>query len=180
MLVKESYADVIRGDRVVDELITVRPGDSLWAIIRKVRTPKFDVVLDLHDNIRSNIIGWFAGAKRIVRYRKAALARRLFVSWRFDSEQLKRHTLDRYFEALQHLDPKAGIQLSANPLVFLLFRRLSWAMRFSPRLYWERCVNSFQTQGFPFFVRPRSLESLKAIPLCLNLSCLISAAKNDP
>ncbi len=42
------------------------------------------------------------------------MARRLFVGWRLGSEALKQHTLDRYLEALNRLDPAQGVLLPAQ------------------------------------------------------------------
>jgi len=121
-LVKESYADVLRGEPSINEVLTLRRGESLLALVRRVRQAQFDTVLDLHANFRSRIVSWFSGAGRVVRYRKAVLARRLYVSWRLGSAELKQHTLDRYLEAVGRLDTQHRVLLTASPANILLIQ----------------------------------------------------------
>jgi heptosyltransferase-2 len=121
-LVKENYADVLKGESAIDAVLTVGRGESLLALVRRIRHEEFDTVLDLHANVRSQVVSLFSGAKRVVRYRKAAFARRLFVRWRLGSDELKRHTLDRYLEALGHLDTKQRVLLTGTPSNILLIQ----------------------------------------------------------
>jgi heptosyltransferase II len=121
-LVKDVYADILRSEQSIDEVLTLGKNESLFTLGRQIRHERFDAVLDLHANIRSRVICWFSGAKKIVRYHKAALARRLFVRWRFGSATLKEHTLDRYLEALSRLNPKPGLYLAAAPARILVIQ----------------------------------------------------------
>ncbi len=121
-LVKEAYADVLKGDSAINEVITLAPVDSVWQLAKRVRGGHFDTILDLHANVRSRIVCWMSGAANVIRYRKAALARRLFVSWRFGSDALKQHTLDRYWEALRRLDPTQGVLFDSEPSKILVIQ----------------------------------------------------------
>jgi len=121
-VVKDAYADVLRGETSINEVIVLAKGESLFALGRRIRHQRFDAVLDLHANIRSRVVSWFSGAARVVRYRKAALARRLFVGWRFGSAELQAHTLDRYLEAAGRLDPERGAPLTAAPSKILVIQ----------------------------------------------------------
>jgi len=122
VLVKDAYADVLRGESSINEVLTLGRGESIFAVCSRIRKEKFDTILDLHANIRSRLVCWLSGAKRIVRYQKGALARRLFVGWRLSSDELKRHTLDRYLEALGHLDKKHRVLLTASSKKILLIQ----------------------------------------------------------
>jgi heptosyltransferase-2 len=102
-LVKSSFADAISGSSDISDRIILNSDESLVSLVQKIRSEKFDVILDLHANVRSRIVSFFSGAARVIRYRKAALARRLFVGWRIASPELARHTLDRYFDAAEEL-----------------------------------------------------------------------------
>ncbi len=102
-LVKEDFRDVLAQNPHLDHVMTLRKGESLPALIQRVRAEHFDVVIDLHSNLRSWFVRLFSGASRRVRYRKAALARRLFVRWRWRSQELERHTLERYLATLSEL-----------------------------------------------------------------------------
>ncbi len=121
-LVKETYADVLKGESSINEVITLAKGESLWALSQRIRRGQFDAILDLHANVRSRVVCAFSRAARVVRYRKAALARRLFVVWRFGSSALKEHTLDRYLETLSRLDPKRGVELTSPPSKILVIQ----------------------------------------------------------
>jgi len=103
MLTKESFRDVLSGDPNINSFMTLAAGESIQSLIQRVRREKFDVVIDLHSNLRSRLVSLFSGAKRQVHYRKAILARRLYVRWRRPAQELKQHTLDRYFQALREL-----------------------------------------------------------------------------
>jgi ADP-heptose:LPS heptosyltransferase len=123
-LVKEAYADVLKNEPSINEVMTLAKGESLAALCRRVRSKSFDTVLDLHANFRSRIVSIASGASRVVRYKKAALARRLFVRWRLGSEELQQHTLDRYLEALGRLNPRHGVLLQSMPAEILVIRRI--------------------------------------------------------
>jgi len=114
-LVKESFADVLRGESSISEVVSFKPEESLWHLAQRIRHLHVDTVLDLHSNIRSRVISALAGANIVVRYKKAALARRLFVGWRLGSEALRQHTLDRYWRALAVIDPASRFLLPAEP-----------------------------------------------------------------
>ena len=115
VLVKDSFADVLRGERAIDEVISFSKDESLWSLARRIRAMHFDTVLDLHANLRSRVVSAMSSARMVVRYHKAALARRLFVSWRMDADALKAHTLDRYMEALGRVIAPAGLMLTSEP-----------------------------------------------------------------
>ena len=121
-LVKDAYADVLRAENSIDAVLTMGRGESILSLGRRIRKEKFDTILDLHANLRSRALCWYSGAERIVRYRKAALARRLFVRWRLGSLELKRHTLDRYLEALGRLDIQRRVLLTETPSKILLIQ----------------------------------------------------------
>ncbi len=122
MLTKESFNDVLLGNPHLDHVMLLKKDESLASLIQRVRNERYDVVIDLHFNLRSRIVTLFSAAKQTVHYRKAALARRLYVGWRFSSPELQAHVLDRYFEALRRLDIEtpAFSKESANDLKNIL------------------------------------------------------------
>ena len=102
-LTKEPFADVLLGNPHLNTCMVLKNGESLASLIRRVRDEHFDTVIDLHSSLRSRLVSLFSGARQTTRYRKAVLARRLYVGWRWASGELQEHTLDRYFQALQQL-----------------------------------------------------------------------------
>jgi heptosyltransferase II len=109
-LTKESFADALRGNPHINECMVLGRDESLASLVQRVRRERFDTVVDLHSNLRSHVVALFSGADKVVRYHKAALARRLYVRWRLPSSELQSHTLDRYFRVLQELGIEAPIQ----------------------------------------------------------------------
>ncbi|HVO33601.1 MAG TPA: lipopolysaccharide heptosyltransferase II [Elusimicrobiota bacterium] len=107
-MTKEAYAAVWTGCPDLNQTLVFRPGEPLASAVRRVRSEHFETVIDLHGNFRARVISLLSGASQRVRYRKAALARRLFVRFRRRSEELERHTLDRYLDALKRLTLKSG------------------------------------------------------------------------
>jgi heptosyltransferase-2 len=83
--------------------LALKDGESLFSFILDVRRGGFDVLIDLHNNLRSNLVCLFSGVPQIIRYRKAAWERRLFVKRRISSPELKRSTIDRYLDTLKDL-----------------------------------------------------------------------------
>ncbi|OGR92453.1 MAG: lipopolysaccharide heptosyltransferase II, partial [Elusimicrobia bacterium RIFCSPLOWO2_01_FULL_59_12] len=114
-LTKEAFADVFLGHPAIDRTMLLRKGESIVSLIRRVRRERFDVVIDLHSNVRSRWVSFFSAAKEKVRYRKAALARRFYVLWRWSSGDLREHTLDRYFQALRPL----GIEVPPRKILVI-------------------------------------------------------------
>ncbi|MBI4350463.1 MAG: glycosyltransferase family 9 protein [Elusimicrobia bacterium] len=79
------------------------PFTGLAAALRGINGAAYDAIIDLHDTPRSRLLCLLARAPVKLRYRKAALPRRLFVGLRIPSPALEKHTLDRYLEPLAAL-----------------------------------------------------------------------------
>jgi ADP-heptose:LPS heptosyltransferase len=103
VLTKEMFADVLSENPDIDQVLLLRRGESIFSLVRRVRAEHFDVIIDLHANLRSRLVSFFSGAAQRARYHKAALARRMYVRWRRASPELQDHTLDRYFQALRNI-----------------------------------------------------------------------------
>ncbi|MDT8286122.1 MAG: lipopolysaccharide heptosyltransferase II [Elusimicrobiales bacterium] len=105
MLVKPQFAQAAAANPALSGVLTFR---SLSASVAEINSLDFDVIADLHATFRTRLLCALCRAPRKLRYRKDSLARRLFVSFRFPSPALQRHTLDRYMAALEELGVKAG------------------------------------------------------------------------
>ncbi len=104
--VKEKYAGVLERNPYIDEIIPLGDSESLWNYIQKIRNRNFDVLIDLHNNLRSRILCLFSGIPKIIRFNKALFARRLYVNRKIKSRELKDHTLHRYLSCLESLGIK--------------------------------------------------------------------------
>jgi heptosyltransferase-2 len=100
ILVKPQFLGAVSKSAFIDRAI---PFSGFSAALRQINAAGYDAIIDLHDTPRSRLLSLLARAPVKVRYRKASLARRLFVDFRIPSPSLEKHTLDRYLEALAPL-----------------------------------------------------------------------------
>ncbi|MFH1784225.1 MAG: lipopolysaccharide heptosyltransferase II [bacterium] len=107
VFVKKEYMDVFRGNPYIDEVIPFVKDKGIFFYISEIKKKNFDVLIDLHNNIRSNLVGMLSGIKRRVKYNKGVLARRLFVWNRILSPELKLHTVERYLKTLEEIGIKS-------------------------------------------------------------------------
>jgi heptosyltransferase-2 len=98
MLVKPQFAAAAAKCPFISDIL---PFTGFSAALRTVRQGRYDILLDLHANLRSRLISLCSGAKLKIGYRKDSLARRLFVNLRIPSPALEKHTLERYLDALE-------------------------------------------------------------------------------
>ena len=97
VLVKPQFAAVLANNPHVDEVLVFR---GLWKTVKDIRARNFTHLLDLHGTLRTLLIRTFSGVRETVVYRKNAIARRLYVLFRWSSPALTKHSLDRYLESL--------------------------------------------------------------------------------
>ncbi|MBI4051273.1 MAG: lipopolysaccharide heptosyltransferase II [Elusimicrobia bacterium] len=100
-LTKPEYAEILRGHPDVDEVI---PFQGTRKALAEIQRRKFSHILDLHSTTRSIYISKVSGIFHQARYRKDALARRLYVAFGKPAPVLHKHTLDRYLESLSQWD----------------------------------------------------------------------------
>jgi len=84
-LVKEEYADLVRFNPHVAHVIQFPGGGTLGDLIRLRRTVTasgYDLIIDIHDSIRSRFLT--SGAGRVTRVNKRKIARTLLVSFKTD------------------------------------------------------------------------------------------------
>ena len=97
LLVKPGLAPALEGHSCIDEII---PFVSVGQALAKIRKEGFTHLLDLHANLRSTVLRTLAAVPKTSVYRKASLARRLYVALGLRSPSLEKHTVERYLEAL--------------------------------------------------------------------------------
>ncbi|MFH2204675.1 MAG: glycosyltransferase family 9 protein [Elusimicrobiota bacterium] len=98
VLVKPPFLPVLENNPYVDEVI---PFIGLKHAVREIRRRGFTHLLDLHATLRTFLIRTLCGIPNVAVYRKDAVARRLYVLFRWASPALTRHSLDRYLESLK-------------------------------------------------------------------------------
>lgn len=100
ILVKPQFLGAVSKSAFIDRAL---PFTGLFSAVAAANAADYDAILDLHDTPRSRLISLLARAPIKLRYRKASLARRLFVGLRIPSPTLEKHTLERYLEPLAAL-----------------------------------------------------------------------------
>ncbi len=101
-LTKGAFAPVLERHPHIDE-IGVFEDRGLLGWVREIRRRRFDIVIDLHDTVRSRVWSLFSGASDRLRYDKRAADRRRLVWTKRASPRLSGNVVDRYLEPLEAL-----------------------------------------------------------------------------
>jgi len=104
MLVKPQFAAAAAKNPFVSDILPFR---GLISAVGDIKKGRYDILVDLHANLRSRLLAFFSGIALKTRYRKDSLARRLFVNFRVPSPALEKHTLERYLEVLDAINVPA-------------------------------------------------------------------------
>ncbi len=84
-LVKDTYADLVRGNPHVTRVLAFPANGTLSELLelrRRVRRERYDLILDIHDSLRSRLL--CAGAAEVRRVNKRKLARFALVHFKKD------------------------------------------------------------------------------------------------
>ena len=101
-LTKETNKTILSGNPYIDKLHYLQ--SSLGQTIKYIKEAQFDLIIDLHNNLRSRLISLFCGVK-IIRFNKINIAKWLMVNFKINVLPNK-HIVDRYFEAIKALSIK--------------------------------------------------------------------------
>lgn len=98
LLTYSHFAGVLQDYPYIRNIYTIKKGDSLVDLNETMSTmPNYDIVFDLHNNIRSRFVRLISSCKSYV-YNKHSLARRLYVKYRLLHSKLHEHTVIKYFK----------------------------------------------------------------------------------
>lgn len=98
LLTYSHFAGVLQDYPYIRNIYTIKKGDSLVDLNETMSTmPNYDIVFDLHNNIRSRFVRLISSCKSYV-YNKHSLARRLYVKYRLCRSKLQEHTVIKYFK----------------------------------------------------------------------------------
>ncbi|HCJ65927.1 MAG TPA: lipopolysaccharide heptosyltransferase II [Elusimicrobia bacterium] len=111
LLVKKEFVPLFENNPYLDEIIPFEQDKGLLFYIRMINAGKYDLLIDLHNNLRSNLIRFFSKVKKKIKYNKAIRARYLLVYGKKRTEELKKHTVERYLDVLNQLTVKAGLRV---------------------------------------------------------------------
>jgi heptosyltransferase-2 len=73
------------------------------ALARRLRREDYDLVVDIHNSLRSRIVRWIIGARRTVVIRKRAVARWLLVRFKWNIYRDTPGVAERYLETVKPL-----------------------------------------------------------------------------
>lgn len=121
LAVKEEYADVVRHHAAVNAVHLVRKNEGLCGLLqlgRALRRRRYDVVLDLHRNFRTALLGRLSAAPVRLGYRKHRLRRWLYVRFKMNTMAKIPPIAQRYLQAAAPLgieEDGAGTELFWTP-----------------------------------------------------------------
>ncbi len=99
-LLKERYAGVLAGNPGISGVILYKNG--LIPLIKKIRSEKYDYVLDIHGNFLSSLVSFFSGAK-VLRSRRYLFERFMLVEFGLNFYRRSIPVPDRYIAAAARL-----------------------------------------------------------------------------
>jgi ADP-heptose:LPS heptosyltransferase len=99
-LVKPSFAHVIRENPYIDKIHTLK--NKISQTISELSAENFDLIVDLHKNLRSYRVSMALGVKTI-RYEKLNFEKWLAVNFKTQSLPKNKHLADRYFDSLKEI-----------------------------------------------------------------------------
>ncbi len=99
-LVKPSFAHVIRQNQYIDTIHTLK--ENFSETIADLSKENFDLIIDLHKNLRSFRISWALNIKTL-RYEKLNVQKWLAVNFNSQILPKNKHLVHRYFESLKEI-----------------------------------------------------------------------------
>jgi ADP-heptose:LPS heptosyltransferase len=93
---KSAFKGIVSNNLYIDKVHTLE--HSTTVLIQELKNEKFDLIIDLHKNLRTKKIIWSLGVKS-VSFNKLNIRKWLFVNWKFKTMPDK-HIVDRYMETL--------------------------------------------------------------------------------
>ncbi len=159
---KKAYSELISASGSVDHFHLL--DNSLTDLAKKLKNEKFDVVIDLHNNLRSRMLCFQLGVKKTYHFRKLNFLKWILV--RFKRNYLpKIHVVDRYFKAVKTI----GVLNDGKNNTFHLNRELDVrdALNLEEKSYIAIAVGAqFETKQIPIF-KLKEIISEVEIPIVL-------------
>ncbi len=99
---KKSYSQIVADNPFIDKSFFF--DNDLFALARKLKTEKYSLIIDLHNNLRSRILSFLLGVK-VKRFNKLNIAKWLLVNFKIDTMP-DVHIVDRYLNTAKTLKVK--------------------------------------------------------------------------
>src|SRR5882762_3157778 len=99
---KAQYQSILQDNPYIDKLFFL--GENLSNLIQELKKEKYDIVIDLHNNLRTRILKWRLGVKSSS-FNKLNIEKWLMVNFKINHLPGK-HIVDRYLGATKSLGVK--------------------------------------------------------------------------
>ncbi len=99
---KASYASILTSNPYIDKLHLL--DHNLGELISTLKKERYDVIIDLHNNLRTKRVTWSLGVKTY-RFKKINIAKWLMVNFKWNRLPNK-HIVDRYMDTTRDLGVK--------------------------------------------------------------------------
>jgi len=99
-VVKEQYAGVLSGNPNISNLILYK--DNIFNLVKKVRSGKYDYIIDIHGNFRSFIVALFSPGK-VLRFRRYLFERFMLAEFGLNFYRVNDFVADRYIGTVKPL-----------------------------------------------------------------------------
>lgn len=114
--VKEKFAGILESNPYIDNLIILTDGESIFSLIKRIRSEKFDVFIDLHNKLRSFALRMFCGIPDVFVYRKNAVSKYLYIKNSTKGNFITKHTIEKYLDVLKEIGINPAMQ---SPEIFV-------------------------------------------------------------
>ena len=75
MLIKEEFAPLIADCSYLNEVITLKKNENITSLLNRLKENAYDIIIDIHHNLRSLYLDYALCAKKRVIYRKNIIKR---------------------------------------------------------------------------------------------------------
>ncbi len=99
---KAQYESILQDNPYIDKIFFLK--ESLAALIRELKKEKYDVIIDLHNNLRTRLLKWWLGVPSHS-FDKLNVEKWLMVNFKINHLPDK-HIVDRYLETTRSLSVK--------------------------------------------------------------------------
>jgi heptosyltransferase-2 len=104
VLTKSAYAPIFNGNPSVDRVLPFNAeAETFSDLARQVREQNFDMIIDLHGNLRSWFLRFVAGPPLSITVDKATLSRWALLFFKISTNELKKSVRERILEVLTRL-----------------------------------------------------------------------------
>ncbi len=119
VLTKPAFAPIFNDNPSIDHVRLYDPAQQTFTqLANEIRSEKYDVLIDLHGNVRSWTIRLYAGAPLTVTVDKATLPRPMLVSTKRAAPSLSRSVRERILDCLKPLEaPVVNLDTQLFPRV---------------------------------------------------------------